>query len=387
MADLRIPTTADVERIQNQPDPVIRNLQITQCYYELARVLYRQTGPAANWCTFATWASKQAGQTIRKQDFIRLLDRSLITAPDASFSIPGAPGSEQAAAQAVAQDVALEAAKNEPALERASAAVALGNRKVFAEIGAEFARFYAECFVEERLDPARVEPFCAALRPGPPPDGQEELRQAFRHYARAILTVDSKQRAEWLLLANLEIGLHEQTRLQPEIALSMDAGWLRFFDLARPLFRILFPANGIFHLLHLYIMRLLGRPTGLDASLRGLVESLRLGLRQLITETMMTIALPSGVVLSLARDVPADVPAALRQVQLPELRDFLRKHGLAADGRHGSGTLDWADLPDRMNYINSLFRCYQEYPGLFEPPFSEEQVQALQAGQLPEGRL
>jgi hypothetical protein len=28
----------------------------------------KRLGPCANWCTFATWASRQAGQTIRGED-------------------------------------------------------------------------------------------------------------------------------------------------------------------------------------------------------------------------------------------------------------------------------------------------------------------------------
>ena len=48
-----IPTLADVDRIAALSDPVIRNLQITQCYHDLAAVMaIRLRG--ANWCTFAT---------------------------------------------------------------------------------------------------------------------------------------------------------------------------------------------------------------------------------------------------------------------------------------------------------------------------------------------
>ena len=67
------PPATEVERIAALPDPVLRNLQITQCYHELAACLPGRTGPGANWCTFATWASKQAGQTIRKEDLEFLL--------------------------------------------------------------------------------------------------------------------------------------------------------------------------------------------------------------------------------------------------------------------------------------------------------------------------
>ena len=68
------PTVAEVERIAALPDPVIRNLQITQCYQALSVAMAQRTGLRANWCTFATWASKQAGQTIRKEDLSRMLE-------------------------------------------------------------------------------------------------------------------------------------------------------------------------------------------------------------------------------------------------------------------------------------------------------------------------
>src|SRR6476660_5043129 len=77
----RIPTVADVDRISSILDPVIRNLQITQCYHELSAAMAERTGLNANWCTFATWASKQAGQTIRKEDLERMFASALGSGP------------------------------------------------------------------------------------------------------------------------------------------------------------------------------------------------------------------------------------------------------------------------------------------------------------------
>ena len=59
------PSVAEVSRIVAISDPTLRNLQITQCYYELSTAFAGRTGPLANWCTFATWASCQTGCTIR----------------------------------------------------------------------------------------------------------------------------------------------------------------------------------------------------------------------------------------------------------------------------------------------------------------------------------
>ena len=69
------PSVADVERISALADPILRNLQITQCYHELSAAMAARTGTNANWLTFATWASKQVGQTIRKEDLARTLQR------------------------------------------------------------------------------------------------------------------------------------------------------------------------------------------------------------------------------------------------------------------------------------------------------------------------
>ena len=59
------PGVADVARIAALENPVIRNLEITECYADLSAAMRARTGGAADWCTFATWASRQAGSTIR----------------------------------------------------------------------------------------------------------------------------------------------------------------------------------------------------------------------------------------------------------------------------------------------------------------------------------
>src|SRR5262245_54167180 len=68
------PLTDEVMQIAAIADPVLRNLRITECYYRLSMAMARRTGQRANWCTFATWASKQAGQTIRGEDILDKLD-------------------------------------------------------------------------------------------------------------------------------------------------------------------------------------------------------------------------------------------------------------------------------------------------------------------------
>src|SRR5919197_4521255 len=69
-------TPEEVARIAARTDPVIRNLQITECYSRLAAAV-ADGRPGANWCTFATWASRQAGSTIRGEDLLDHLQRDL----------------------------------------------------------------------------------------------------------------------------------------------------------------------------------------------------------------------------------------------------------------------------------------------------------------------
>jgi hypothetical protein len=385
-----IPTSDDVQRIINIADPVIRNLQITQCYHELSAVLAWRTRMVANWCTFATWASKQAGQTIRKEDLRRLLESRL----KSSLSTQQAAESFAVTASLQGQNqfespgqVALRAVNFTTAIERASQAISRGNKKVFEEIGGEFARFYATCLLDPTPDDQKIARFCGELRPGLAPEGQSSLRQAFTHYYQALFAKDVKTRAELILLANIEIGFHEQTRLQPEIAESLDVGLITFLQFARPLIAGIFPMSGWFALAHLYVRRLLGRPTALDLAIQALLATARSHLRQTITEIMMTISLPSGVQLRLSKDLANGFPDSLKDITNSELRELLQTHDPTPNSSTGSGVLDWADLPDRLHFIIDLFRCYQENQSLFSAPFMPEQVQALRAGKIPTGRL
>ena len=191
------PTVAEVDRIAGLGDPVLRNLQITQCYFELSTRVAQRTGGAANWCTFATWASKQAGQTIRKQDLGRALQRALTQPPAlndlAPAMAPAGAQDAQAAAAAQVDESIWDVLDPTAPFDRASAAVARGNRKVFAEIGRVFAAFAAECLDDATRDAAKIAAFCATLRPGPPPDGQEYLRQAFASYYAALFAADPRR--------------------------------------------------------------------------------------------------------------------------------------------------------------------------------------------------
>jgi hypothetical protein len=384
-------TIAEVERIAALDDPALRNLQITQCYHELSAALAGRTGPSANWCTFAAWASRQAGQSIRKEDLRRTLERVLD-----ELTRPGRGGDDLAreirAAGAAGEPEEIRAAARQaldlrPAVERASDAVGRGNRKVFAEIGREFARFEAELLQDEQPDEARLERFCQGLRPGEPPDGQRYLRQAFTRYYQALFVADDKRRAELLLCANLEIGLHEQTRLQPEIAEALDAAFVSGTQFALHLLRASFPFYGLFASAGWLVRRLLGRPARLDQAIQALLAAVQREMRHALTHTLMTIRFPPDRLVKLGDDLRAGFPASLRQIADADLRALLARVDPTPDSTSGSGAADWANLPDRLHFIADLFRCFQEAPELFDAPFTPEQTAALKAGRMPQGRL
>jgi hypothetical protein len=386
-----IPTMDEVERITAETDPVLRNLRITQCYHELAVAVKTRTGASANWCTFAVWASKQAGQTIRKEDMKRALEHALHDLPATLRAAP------QVAAAARAFGLTRGHVEIEDSLSRvfdslnaahlASEAIARGNKKVFEEIGCEFARFVAACLNDQSFDVEKIARFCNALRPGEPPDGQQYLRQAFTCYYQAFFEGDADTRAELLLLANIAIGLHEQTRLQPEIAEALDAALVDVQVLRAQLIRALFPYRGWLVRLRLFLLRLLGRPSPLEAVLDAISVEMRRRAHRVITEYLMTIELPHDVRLRLGNDIPGEFPPSLQELTLPDLCALLEKIDPTPDSTRGTGAADWANLPDRLHFILDMFRCYQEWGDLFEPPFATEQVTVLKAGRLPDGRL
>ena len=378
-----------IDRITALADPVICNLQITQCYSELSAVMAERTARNANWCTFATWASRQAGQTIRKEDLASMLEAMRSNASAAAMPQPSLAAAQQAGALHQAAEIlkiVWEVINPAEAFERASQAVARGNQKVFVEIGREFARFYQACLEAPAFDGEQFDSFCEQLRPGDPPDGQRYLRQAFAHYYQALFVQDAKTRAELMLLANLEIGFHEQIRLQPEIREALDAGFVDASQFNRRLARAILLQPGRLPLLRFFVQRLFGRLKPFETLINAFIEQLRQQARLLITWRMMGLKI-STIRLRLGEDLPAKFPPLLQHIENVELQRLLAQIDPTPDSPRQSGAVDWADLPDRIHFIAELFRRYQLEEILWAPPFAPEQVAALKDGHLPLGRL
>jgi hypothetical protein len=340
----------DVRRIAAIENPVLRNLEITHAYSLLAADVAARTGAGANWCTFATWASRQAGATIRGEDALDLLADRLgggsLTHPLRTL---GRGLLRHGLFDRSSRVGRLMARLHTPfdALELASDAVARGNRKVFEEIGYEFARWLAGAPGE--------------LRDGDPPDGQRLLKAAFARYS-------SGPTPQGLLLANLEIGLHEQTRLQPEIAEALDAPYVTTEELGRRLLPGRRP-------------RLQRAAALVAAPVQGKLAELS---REVITESLMVLSVP-GRILLLGRDLDDPFPEELRVVGDEELAALLAQFEPA--GPDLSAATDWSVLRQRMHYIVHLFRAFHETRALFDPPFTPAQVEQILAGVIPDGDL
>jgi hypothetical protein len=349
-------TPEDVQRIAALESPVLRNLEITHAYSLLAAAVAARSGPGANWCTFATWASRQAGATIRGEDALDVLTDRLgggsLLHPLRSLGRwllrrglldPGSWVGRVMARLHTPFD----------AVELASDAVARGNRKVFEEIGYEFARWLA--------DPGPG--FFDGLRPGDPPDGQRLLHAAFTLYSAP--SVGPQQ----LLYANLLIGLHEQTRLQPEIAEALDAPYVTSEELGRRLCPRSRPRVQ-------RLAAIVARPV------QGWIAELS---REVITHSLMVLSVP-GRVLLLGRDLADPFPEVLRVLTDAELAALVAQFE-PTSGPDISGAVDWSDLHQRMHYIAHLFRAFALTHDLFDPPFTDAQVKQILAGVIPDGDL
>lgn len=365
---------ADLLRIAQLEEPIVRNLLITQRYHDLSRGLATVLGPtSANWSTFATWASKTAGQSIREEEvppeLVEFLKREAqLDARLARFYATLGPLARFAprldpfdVARAIIQEVARQ--------------IAEGNLRVYAELAPLFAEFVAR-FADpaQRTDPA-LTAFLAKLKPGSAESGgQDALKQAFQNYFQASLVEDERVRVELILLGNVQIGLHEQTRLQPNIAGALDAPFsesvYQRFGAAGPRF------------LHPLLRALVRLGTRLFAG--NLLDDWQ----RLATKLLMKLAAPNGDEIPLGRDLPPErFDPLLATLTNPELIAFLSTYDSDLRTTRGSAAVNWTVLADRMRFIGELFRVSQRDPSWFDQPFNDAQRLEIEAGRVPPGRL
>lgn len=355
-----IVTVDECEAVAHTPNLVLRNLRITQMYHRLSQELALLIGrDDANWCTFACNASKTAGYAIRREE-LPLYDLFAAAGRSAPLAAIGRglwSLVERSDLRALADRV----------LDAVSAAISAGNLKVYAELAPVFARFIAGFHGVTGPDPARLAALTSGLARGPTAlGGQDLLAEALGHYHEAMFEPSPKRKSELILLGNCKIGLHEQTRLQPNIAEA----------LAAPM------TVGL---------RALSRGR-LAARIEG--EALRritTVWRRLVTDNLMTLRLPYGEV-RLGDDLPGArarrfYADTLQTLELPELRRFAARFDRSGPDMYGSAARDWGDLDDRMNFIVNLFRSRQKNLELFDQPFLYEQRLEIDLGRVPPGVL
>ena len=379
------PNVQEVRRVAAIANPVIRNLEITHCYSRLDAALAARSGEGANWCTYATWASRQAGRTIRGEDLLEELARRLGEGRWLLHPIrtPWRRLLRRGLFQRETRIGRLTAELHTPfdAFERASDSVARGNLKVFEEIGMEFARYLHDCPPDVAVESPRFRRFVEGLRPGDPPDGQGYLRQAFVHYQRQRLERDAKARTELAVLANLEVGLHEQTRLQPEIREALDAAHQTHDDLGRRVLGAVFPSTTRW-------WSGARRPAAAVAGViaGGAQRTASRVAREIITESLLVLSLP-GRVLALGLHLTDEYPDLLRQPADVELTDLVARFEPVPPAPDDCGAGDWSDLHQRMHYIVHLFCAFHLDPELHRQPFTPEQVACFNGGVVPHGEL
>jgi hypothetical protein len=358
------PSETEVNSIAAMQDAAARNLRITQGYWELSAEVQRRIAGHVNWCTFATWASQQAGITIRQEDLPDLLRQRL----QKSWRVFGLDLKllellEQANIDLL--QLVIDSVSQLGPLRRSSEFVGKGNYKVFAEIAAFFARWLARFSDIAAISDAELASFCQSMKLGPPPEGQDMLKQAFSSYRAAARATDPAERAQLMLLANLQIGFHEQTRLQPEIEGALNGALFKPGDLADLLVQKLIghegkAAKALEKLWHSH-----------DTPLRDVADlvakHVQEQVRMLITDLMMTLWLPPQVVVRVGHDLTRRYPEILQTITNPDMLKILVQLGAESNNPSGSAALDWANFTQRMRFIADLFRAYALDKNLFDP--------------------
>ncbi|MEA2210780.1 MAG: hypothetical protein QOF83_728 [Solirubrobacteraceae bacterium] len=361
-------------------DPIRRNLLITQCYHDLSSALAEALGPDnANWCTYATWASKTAGRFIRDDEipaaFRGLLSSSqplsvtLTRVNDALRQVQDVRELHEEGLLNMIRGVVHDVAEK----------IAAGNLAVFGELAPVFARAIEAlaAMPGENANNAIIE----SLTPGPSNRaGQSLLASALRAYAQARAEPDPARRAALMLLANGQVGLHEQIRLQPFIQESLDAP-IRdpVHDAAAELSEGL--SRSLAHELHAIGSRLLHPVVDLACKLWD----------ELATRELMKLELPDGT-LTLGADLPAPhgqplYPERLNPIVRPDVQAFLDQYGADQPGTPGTHAVDWATLSDRMRFILDMFRSRQCDGALLGEPFTPTQLHGMLTGGSVSGAL
>jgi hypothetical protein len=189
-------------------EPVRRNYLMTQTYHDLSTALAAVLGAEnANWCTFATWASRTAGSFIRDDEvplLVRLLLERLEHVRIAHLNDALVRVHEDAVVEEEGLFQVIRGTIHDVAM-----LVAGGNLEVFGELAPIFSRSLEALAGNDSTE--ALDELAASLRPGlTQQGGQALLASALRNYAAARDERDERRKAALMLLANGQVGLHSK---------------------------------------------------------------------------------------------------------------------------------------------------------------------------------
>jgi hypothetical protein len=364
------------------PDPVLRNLWVTQTYNEISRELRSFVGhDQISWFSFAKWASKQAGRTIRGEDVPHRVH--LLLEKDAQYHrlLDQLNGKLLVRFEGSALRREHVATHVLGLVNQLSEKISGGNIKVFMDLAPVFSRFIERFRDDAAPNHAKFELFLHELDTVPMFAGREPmLYSAFKKYYQAKFETDPKTKAELILTGNAHIGVHEQTSLQSDIenGLGVPAHEVQHW------FSTGIKAGIPFHRHH-----------EVDAELGPHLSPLaRLVNHAWCTEAtdhLMRLVLPEKA-LHMGQDVPTVhgqpmFPEELAELQHEDLLAIAHEYDRSWNTTVGSAAHNWTRLGDRLHYIFDLFRSHQRQLNLYDECFTGEQLAAMRAGRVPAGPL
>jgi hypothetical protein len=364
-------------------EPVLRNLKITQAYFDLSQAIAQRLGDVnANWCNFATWASKTAGRFIRMEDLNVHLHKLLHEHGDYNDWL--------GMIQDKFKDLEIDCTYDHSEIHHAahnviaeiSADIAAGNLKVFSELGPVFSAMIEAFDKPLEEEKVAIETLLAGLTPGDTESGgQDMLANAIRDFYAAKHETDKKRTAELILRANAQTGLHEQVRLQPYIAAAMEAPVHHNFMIAIHKDAKEKTPEHKHHLLH----------GAFNHLFQPIAEKTHDAWLKMSTHYLMTLVLPDGII-HLGKDLPCPkdgplFPEHLSEPHDEELTMLLKKYEAHLNTPVRSHAGNWAVLEDRMHFILNLFRSRQQHRPLHESPFDPEQEDKIRQNTIPSGKL
>lgn len=366
------PSLQDIENtVALNGDPILRNLKITQGYYALSRAMSTMVGGGSvSWCGFASWSSKTIGVSIREAN---MSNRGLLAITQSRIYQETIQRIVNLLEEAGVIGIGPFDNVITEALDDGIDNLKQGNAEVYGEIGALYTRLISVLGNDLNLDLTRLAPVIAYLDSKPSEQGgQALLRQAAENYYRARFETDPSLKAQLVLLANAQVGKHEQMRLQ---------GCLEEF------------LGGA---LEQRIVEHAQQQCGGIASLEIAVTPIarvagkfaKEEWTKLLTDLALHLNLPGNERLHLSSDVPPPrgkplYPPDLEKLSNPDALAILKEFGADTPTAIGTGATDWSSLVQRMHYILVLFRSRQLESILLSEAFSDTQQSDLAAGRMP----